>query len=196
MSQTCQRRKWIAHSITAQRPTFRRGAIKRLGQPRSIAASKEASACPMIGALVTDRVSQALRARAVRLELDVWKEPTTPIHSLRVSVRDVRSFGDRVSMRRAFIVVAMLFSATAVEAAPRVLGGSLGYREFSLPRNSVCLIKRQGILGMTLVSMKIAIRPKLGQFGSASISEYRAGNVAGDDYFEYISSVIQRRASA
>jgi hypothetical protein len=92
-------------------------------------------------------------------------------------------------MRTAFIAIAMLVSASAVQAAPCVLGNSLGNREFSLPRNSVCVIKRYGILGMKLVSMKITVRPKLGQFGSASISElaYRAGNVAGDDYFEYIS---------
>jgi hypothetical protein len=93
-------------------------------------------------------------------------------------------------MKRAFMVIAMLLSATAVQAAPCVLGNSLGYREFSLPRNSVCLIRRSGVLGMKLVSMKVTIRPKLGQFGSASISElaYRAGNVVGDDYFEYIST--------
>jgi hypothetical protein len=106
----------------------------------------------------------------------------------RSSARVTR--GERISMRSAFILIALLSSASAVQAAPCVLGNSLGYREFSLPRNSVCLIKRHGILGMKLVSMKITIRPKLGQFGSASISElaYRAGNVAGDDYFEYIST--------
>jgi hypothetical protein len=93
-------------------------------------------------------------------------------------------------MIRAFICVVVLFSATAAQAAPCVLGNSLGYREFSVPRNGVCVIKRYGVLGMKLVSMKITVRPKLGQFGSASISElaYRAGNVAGDDYFEYIST--------
>lgn len=93
-------------------------------------------------------------------------------------------------MRTPSIVIAMLLSATAVQAKPCVMGGSLGYRDFSLPRNSVCLINRHGMFGMELVSMKITIRPKLGKFGSASISElaYRAGNVAGDDYFEYIST--------
>jgi hypothetical protein len=42
---------------------------------------------------------------------------------------------------------------------------------------------------MELISMRITVRPKLGRFGSASISDlaYRAGNVVGDDYFEYIS---------
>ena len=86
--------------------------------------------------------------------------------------------------------VLALSNAAVAQAAPCVLGNSLGYREFSLPRNSVCVIKRYGILGMSLVSMKITVRPKLGQFGSASISDlaYRAGNVAGDDYFEYIST--------
>jgi hypothetical protein len=82
--------------------------------------------------------------------------------------------------------VLSLSNGAVAQAAPCVLGGSLGYREFSLPRNSVCLINRHGMLGMELVSMKIAIRPKLGQFGSAFISNlaYRAGNVAGDNYFE------------
>ena len=92
-------------------------------------------------------------------------------------------------MIRSFAFVVALFSATAAQAAPCVLGNSLGYREFSLPRNSVCVIKRYGILGMKLVAMKITVRPKLGRFGSTSITEfaYRAGNVAGDDYFEYNS---------
>jgi hypothetical protein len=92
-------------------------------------------------------------------------------------------------MKKALTVIATLFSATAAHAAPCVLGNSLGYREFSLPRNSVCVIKRSGILGMKLVAIKITVPPKLGQFGSASISDlaYRAGNVAGDDYFEYNS---------
>jgi hypothetical protein len=92
-------------------------------------------------------------------------------------------------MIRLFIVFAVtLASATITQAAPCVLGSAFGYREFSLPRNSVCLINRQAF--MTLVSVKITVRPKLGQFGSASVSEraYRAGNVAGNDYFEYIST--------
>ena len=93
-------------------------------------------------------------------------------------------------MIRFVIFMVALCSATAAQAEPCVLGNSLGYREFSLPRNGVCVIKRHGVLGMKLVSMKTTVRPKLGQFGSASISElaYRAGNVAGDDYFEYIST--------
>jgi hypothetical protein len=93
-------------------------------------------------------------------------------------------------MIRFFIFAVALFSATAAQAEPCVLGNSLGYREFSLPRNGVCVIRRHGVLGMKLVSMKTTVRPKLGQFGSASISElaYRAGNIAGDDYFEYIST--------
>jgi len=92
-------------------------------------------------------------------------------------------------MNRALAVIALLLSGTAAQAAPCVLGNSLGYREFSLPRNSVCLIKRHGILGMKLVGIKITVRPKLGKFGSASLSDlaYRAGNVAGNDYFEYDS---------
>ncbi|THD53413.1 MAG: hypothetical protein E8A46_10665 [Bradyrhizobium sp.] len=93
-------------------------------------------------------------------------------------------------IRLSIILIVTLASATIAQAAPCVLGNSLGYREFSLPRNSVCVIKRYGVLGMSLVSMKITVRPKLGKFGSASISElaYRAENVAGDDYFEYIST--------
>ena len=40
--------------------------------------------------------------------------------------------------------------------------------------------------------MKVTVRPKLGRFGSFSISEsaYRAGNMPGDDYFEYISTEL------
>jgi hypothetical protein len=89
----------------------------------------------------------------------------------------------------AALAIAMCFSSgAAVEAAPCVLGSAFGHREFSLPRNGVCVINRQAF--MKLISVKITVRPKLGQFGSASISEwaYRAGNVAGNDYFEYIST--------
>lgn len=90
----------------------------------------------------------------------------------------------------AFEVALLLSNGAVAQAAPCVLGNSLGYREFSLPKNSVCVIKRHGVLGMSLISMKVTVRPKLGQFGSASISDlaYRAGNVPGDDYFEYIST--------
>lgn len=81
-----------------------------------------------------------------------------------------------------------LSNGAVAQAAPCVLGYAFGYREFSLPRNSVCVINRQGVT--KLVSVKITVRPKLGRFGSASVSEwaYRAGNVAGSDYFEYVST--------
>lgn len=40
-----------------------------------------------------------------------------------------------------------------------------------------------------MVGVKLAVPPKRGKFGSANIHElaYRAGDVPGDDYFEYIS---------
>ena len=81
-----------------------------------------------------------------------------------------------------------LSNGATVQAAPCVLGSAFGHREFSLPRNGVCVINRQAF--MKLISVKITVRPKLGQFGSASISEwaYRAGNVSGNDYFEYVST--------
>lgn len=84
----------------------------------------------------------------------------------------------------------LLFSGLSAQAAPCILGNSLGYREFSVPRNGTCIIKRYGIAGMTLVSIRTTVQPKLGRFGTASIEDlaYRAGNKTGDDYFEYIST--------
>jgi len=91
-------------------------------------------------------------------------------------------------IRLSVVLVVTLASASIAQAAPCMLGPAFGYREFSLPRNSVCVINRQSFT--KLVSVRITVRPRLGQFGSASMSEwaYRAGNVAGDDYFEYISA--------
>jgi hypothetical protein len=94
-------------------------------------------------------------------------------------------------IRLSIIVVVTLVSSLAIaQAAPCELGPTWGsnYREFSLPRNSVCLINRQNIT--KLVSIKIIVKPKLGRFASASLAEwaYRAGNVAGNDYFEYITT--------
>jgi hypothetical protein len=91
------------------------------------------------------------------------------------------------SLARVFIFFVVLFSSAAAHATC-VTGNSLGYREFSLPRNSVCLIKRQETI-MKLISIRVTVQPKLGRFGAASVLEfaYRAGNVAGDDYFEYMS---------
>lgn len=89
-------------------------------------------------------------------------------------------------------VAAALFSSGSV-AAPCILGNALSLsREFSLPRNSVCIIRKTPIPGRTLVSLKVVKQPRLGRFGRASLSElaYKAGNKAGDDYFEYISTEI------
>jgi hypothetical protein len=101
-------------------------------------------------------------------------------------------------IRFSFVLAATLFSAGAVQAAPCVLGDTLGYREFTLPRNGVCTIPKNAASGMKLVSMKITVRPKLGQFGSASATDfaYRAGTVVGDDHFEYTSTESQNGGPA
>ena len=41
-----------------------------------------------------------------------------------------------------------------------------------------------------MVEVKLAVPPKRGKFGSANIYElaYRAGDMPGDDYFEYVST--------
>ena len=64
------------------------------------------------------------------------------------------------------------------------------HREFSVPRNGVCVIKRSSLY--KLDSIRVTVPPKRGRFGSASISEsaYRAGNIPGNDYFEYISTEL------
>lgn len=95
-----------------------------------------------------------------------------------------------------FAFCAMLILPAATKAAC-VLGNSLGSREFSMPRNSVCLIKRTEVFNK-LISMRVSVKPKLGQFGQSSVYEfaYRSGNVAGDDYFEYISVQAARNGPA
>lgn len=88
--------------------------------------------------------------------------------------------------------VCLLWSGAA-DAKSCVLGDALSLsREFSLPRNSVCIIRKTPIPGRTLVSLRIVTPPRLGHFGKASLSElaYKAGNRTGDDYFEYISTEI------
>jgi hypothetical protein len=73
-----------------------------------------------------------------------------------------------------------------------VLPGAPNYtREFGLSRNSVCFIKRQND-STQKVAVGLINPPKLGRFGKATIfyMAYRAGNKAGDDYFEYVSTEI------
>ena len=92
-------------------------------------------------------------------------------------------------MKRVLVLMAVCLLSSTSASAECVLGNSLGTREFSVPRNGVCVIRRYGIMGMKLVSIRTSVRPKLGKFGTANIEElaYRAGNTAGDDYFEYVS---------
>lgn len=93
---------------------------------------------------------------------------------------------------KASMFLAILFMATSAYAESCVLGPAdlNHHREFSVPRNGVCVIKRSSFY--KLYSMKVTVPPRLGRFGSASISDsaYRAGNIPGDDYFEYISSEL------
>jgi len=90
------------------------------------------------------------------------------------------------------MLVAILFMSTSAYAESCILGPAdlNRHREFSVHRNGVCVIKRSSFY--RLYSMKVTVRPKLGRFGSFSISEsaYRAGNMPGDDYFEYISTEL------
>jgi hypothetical protein len=93
------------------------------------------------------------------------------------------------------VFIAALLAATTAGAAPCVLGNANNLsREFSVPRNGVCVIRRSegGLGGRIYVSQRISVAPKLGQFGKAFLLEmaYRAGPKAGDDYFEYISTEI------
>ncbi len=85
----------------------------------------------------------------------------------------------------------MLLASEASAAC--VLPGSIsGTREFSLPRNGVCLIKRGSQFSKHL-AFRVTVRPKLGKFGRASLEElaYQAGSRVGDDYFEYVSTEIR-----
>jgi hypothetical protein len=90
--------------------------------------------------------------------------------------------------------MAALSTATMAGAAPCVLGSVVNLsREFSVPRNGVCVIrKNETVPGRVFVSQRTTVPPKLGKFGKASLLEmaYRAGPKAGDDYFEYISTEI------
>jgi hypothetical protein len=88
--------------------------------------------------------------------------------------------------------VCLLWSGVA-DAKSCVLEDALSLlRKFSLPRNSVCMIRKAPIPGRKLVSPRIVTHPRLGRFGKASLSElaYKAGDRTGDDYFEYISTEI------
>src|SRR5579859_6775607 len=65
-------------------------------------------------------------------------------------------------------VFVLLVSEASAEC---VLPGSIsGTREFSLPRNSVCLIRRASQFSKHL-AIKVTVRPKLGVFGKASMVE-------------------------
>jgi hypothetical protein len=93
---------------------------------------------------------------------------------------------------KASMFVAILLVSTSARAETCVVGPAdlNHHREFSVSRNGVCVIKRSSIY--KLYSMKVTVPPKRGRFGSVSISEsaYRAGNIPGDDYFEYISTEL------
>jgi hypothetical protein len=94
-------------------------------------------------------------------------------------------------IRLILVFVLMLLASEA--SAECVLSGSIsGSREFTLPRNSVCLIRRASRLTKFL-SHRVTVRPKLGKFGKASLEElaYQAGDKVGDDYFEYVSTEIR-----
>jgi hypothetical protein len=96
------------------------------------------------------------------------------------------------TMIKAVASLAMFLTASNADAACVLGQARLLVREFSLPRNSVCIIKRTDAPSK-FVAIRTTLPPKLGQFGKASIMEmaYRAGNVAGDDYFEYVSTEIE-----
>jgi hypothetical protein len=87
-----------------------------------------------------------------------------------------------------FVLMLLASEASAECVLPGVVGGS---REFSLPRNSVCLIRRGSQFSKNL-AFRVTVRPKLGKFGKASLEElaYQAGDKVGDDYFEYVSTAI------
>jgi hypothetical protein len=87
----------------------------------------------------------------------------------------------------AFTMNMMLASLASAE--PCAAGSVHARREFSVPRNGVCLVKRAEDPGIKFLAFRLTVPPKLGQFGTASLYDfaYRAGNVAGDDYFEYTS---------
>jgi hypothetical protein len=94
-------------------------------------------------------------------------------------------------IRMILVFVLMLLASEA--SAECVLPGSIsGSREFSLPRNSVCLIRRGSQFSKHL-AYRVTVQPKLGIFGTASLEEmaYRAGGKVGDDYFEYVSTEIR-----
>jgi hypothetical protein len=91
----------------------------------------------------------------------------------------------------AFAILVIVLMGGNEARADCVLGNSLGSREFSLPRNGVCLIRRSDNPTIKQLSMRVTVKPKLGTFGKASLSElaYRAGPTPGDDYFEYVAVI-------
>ena len=95
-------------------------------------------------------------------------------------------------MTRMIVVFGLMLLASEAGAECILPGTTSGSREFSLPRNSVCLIQRGSQFSKHL-AFRITVRPKLGKFGKASLEElgYRAGDKVGDDYFEYVSTEIR-----
>jgi hypothetical protein len=94
-----------------------------------------------------------------------------------------------IRMILVFVLMLLASEASAECVLPGIIGSS---REFSLPRNSVCLIRRANQFDKHL-AFRVTVRPKLGKFGKASLEElaYQAGNKVGDDYFEYVSTEIR-----
>lgn len=95
-------------------------------------------------------------------------------------------------MMRIVLVLGLILLAGEANAECVLPGSTSGSREFSLPRNSVCLISR-GSQFTKHLAFRITVPPKLGKLGKASLEElaYRAGDRAGTDYFEYISTEIR-----
>jgi hypothetical protein len=95
-------------------------------------------------------------------------------------------------MIRIVLILVLVLLVSEARAACVLPGSVSGTREFSLPRNTVCLIRRANRFS-THLAYRVTVRPKLGRFGKASLEEmaYQAGNKVGDDYFEYISTEIR-----
>lgn len=95
-------------------------------------------------------------------------------------------------MIRIILVFVLMLLASEASAECVLPGNTSGSREFSLPRKSVCVIRRGNQFSKHL-AFRVTVRPKLGKFGKASMEElaYQAGDKVGDDYFEYVSTEIR-----
>jgi hypothetical protein len=95
-------------------------------------------------------------------------------------------------MMRMILAFGLMLLASEASAECVLPGSASGSREFSLPRNSVCLIRR-GSQFTKHLAFRVTVPPKLGKLGKASLEElaYRAGDKVGDDYFEYVSTEIR-----